>query len=161
MPHRRTNSAIPSTSRRRHTKSAPASVPAQTPNIHLEPPHDDSDPICASKFPFAQIIPNWSSFDPNTKNPAIGTVFSSAHHGRSGGKSVRDFTKFDLACCLEWIDKKVDREVYRVRCMNVFTVESAQCTTHRKVLYKGGPNSIYEKLRKGKDVCWGDIKDRG
>jgi hypothetical protein len=158
MPRRRTSSALPGkSSSHRRTKS----TPTRRPNIHVEPVHADEDEITASKFPFAEIIPNWATFDPNTKNPATGTTFASPHHGLSSGRTMRDFTKFESACCLEWIDKEVDDVKYRVRCMNVFTVDSAQCTTHRKVLYKDGPNAVYDKLKKGYEVCWGDIKDRG
>jgi hypothetical protein len=34
--------------------------------------------------------------------------------------------------------------------MNVFTVDSAQCTIHRKALYKDGPNAVYEKMKRGR-----------
>jgi hypothetical protein len=151
MPRRRTSSALHGkSSSHRRTKSAPTRRP-----IHEEPVHADDDPIFASKFPFAEIIPDWANFDPNTKNPAIGSSFASPHHGLSGARTVRDFTKFESACCLEWIDKEVDGVKYRVRCMNVFTVDSAQCTIHRKALYKDGPNAVYEKMKRGGGVLGG------
>lgn len=127
--------------------------------LHEEPEHDDDDVITASSFPFNELIPCWSTFDPNTKNPAIGSKFASGHHGASGGKKLSDFKSFRLACCLEYVDKDVAGMNYRVRCMNVFTVDSNQCTTHGKTAHKDGPNRIYTLMKRNEIATWGMIKD--
>lgn len=127
--------------------------------LHQEPKHNDDDEITASNFPFSVLIPNWSTFDPNTKNPAIGSKFASTHHGGSGGKKLSDFKTFRLACCLEFVDKEVAGVKNRVRCMNVFTVDSNQCTTHGKTTHKDGPNKIYTYMKRNQTATWGMIKD--
>lgn len=155
--HRRSSKSVTAPPTAPLPRGDPANAP---PTIHVEPSHADSDPITASKFPFHDLIPNWSNFDPHTKNAANRSTFASSHHGGNGAKSKRDFTKFSSACCLEWIDKVEDGKVWRVRCMNVFTVKSEQCTVHKKILFKDGPNKVYEAMTKGMDATWGDIKDR-
>lgn len=137
------------------------SKPVEEPKaaIHIEPKHDDDETITASNFPFNELIPDWHKFDPNTKNPATGSLFASPHHGSKGGKKISDFKTFKLACCLEFIDKQVAGTHYRVRCMNVFTVDSNQCTTHGKTTHKDGPNRIYTLMKNNKPGTWGMLKD--
>lgn len=140
-------------------KKEPKAVAVTQVALHQEPVHNDDDVITASNFPFGELIPNWSNFDPNTKNPAIGSTFASGHHGGSGGKKLSDFKKFELACCLEFIDKAIAGVNDRVRCMNVFTVHSNQCTTHGKTTHKDGPNKIYTLMKRNEEGNWGMIKD--
>lgn len=45
--------------------------------------------------------------------------------------------------------------------MNVFTVDSGQCTTHGKTRCKDGPNRIYSLMRRGGVGCWGMLRDTG
>jgi hypothetical protein len=168
MPDHRKFSAIagyPRSVRARRRSTAAMAVMAfpnpslQPARTHIEPTHDEDDVITASEFPFDELIPDWANFNAMMKNPAIGSTFSNSHHGPNGARKRADFINFDLACCLEWIDVMHGDVSRRARCMNVFTVEINQCTTHRKVLYKDGRNKIYEMLRRGDDASWGDIKD--
>jgi hypothetical protein len=41
-----------------------------------------------------------------------------------------------------------------------FTVDSNQCTTHRKVTHKDGPNQIYKHMKEGREGNWGMLKNR-
>ncbi|KAF9691897.1 hypothetical protein EKO04_009874 [Ascochyta lentis] len=127
--------------------------------IHVEPKHDDHDMITASNFPFNELIPNWQNFNVNTKNPAISSTFASSHHGSTGGKKLSDFKTFKFACCLEFIDKNISGVRHRVRCMNVFTVDSNQCITHGKTTHKDGPNRIYTLMKQNKTGTWGMLND--
>lgn len=43
--------------------------------------------------------------------------------------------------------------------MNVFTVDSNQCTTHGKTTHKDGPNKIYTYMKRNETATWGVIKD--
>ncbi|KZM28323.1 uncharacterized protein EKO05_0003615 [Ascochyta rabiei] len=140
-------------------KNAPKPAKTAQVTLHTEPAHIDSDLITASSFPFSELIPTWSTFNPNTKNAATGSTFCSGHHGSSGGKKLSDFKSFRLACCLEPVDKKVDGVWRRVRCMNVFTVDSNQCTTHRKTTHKDGPNRIYTLMKRNEVGDWGMLRD--
>jgi hypothetical protein len=132
---------------------------AKLPNILVsnEGQHADDEPIYPSRFPFAELIPGWDNFDPNTKNPALNKNFASGHHAPGGtGKKRRDFENFTLAVCLEW---KQDSEGKWRRCYNQFTVDSDQCTTHPKVQYKDGPNKVYKIMKDGREGNWGMLKN--
>jgi hypothetical protein len=140
-------------------KKGPKPIEATPVTLHMEPTHDDSDTITASTFPFNELIPTWSTFNPNTKNGATGSTFASGHHGSSGCKKLSDFKSFRIACCLEYIDKEVEGVRRRVRCMNVFTVDSNQCITHGKTTHKDGPNRIYTLMKRNETASWGMLRD--
>ncbi|KAJ4375436.1 hypothetical protein N0V86_006967 [Didymella sp. IMI 355093] len=106
-----------------------------------------------------KLVPNWADFNLNWKNPRTLRLFHSTHHGSQGSKKASDFTKFHLACCLEFVDIKVAEETHRVRCMNVFIVDSDQGCVHRKLLYKNGPNKIYTYMKHNETATWGMVKD--
>lgn len=127
--------------------------------LHREPPHHDDDEITSSTFPFAELIPNWAIFDVQWKNARTMSRFHNTHHGKVGGKKLLDFKTFHLACCLEFVDVTIADRMFRVRCVNVFTVDSDQCTEHKKVVYKDGPNSIYTLMKRNQPATWGLIKD--
>jgi hypothetical protein len=67
------------------------------------------------------------------------------------------FKDFHIACCLNcvWDEEK---QCYR-RCLNVFTVDSKQCTSHLCPEWKDGCNRIYQMMNDGKDVTWGMTKN--
>jgi hypothetical protein len=124
----------------------------------MEGQHDHDDLIYPDRFPFAELIPGWNNFDPNTKNPALNKTFAKGHHVPGGhGKHKRDFEKFTLAFCLEWDQ---DAEGQWHRCYNQFTVDSNQCITHPKFQYKDGPNQIWRHLKEGRVGNWGMLKNR-
>jgi hypothetical protein len=129
-------------------------------NFTHEGHHDDDEVILPETFPFAEVIPSWGpNFNPNVMNAALGKQFSKGHHATKGGtgKKRKDFENFTLACCLEWIRNS---EGNWCRCANTFTVDSDQCTTHRKVTHKDGPNQIYRHMKEGREGNWGMLKNR-
>jgi hypothetical protein len=125
--------------------------------IANEGQHADDEPIYPAKFPFAELIPGWDNFDVNTMNPALNKSFTLGHHvpGRHG-KKRKDFENFVFAICLEWVQGSDGQ--WR-RCYNQFTVDSDQCTTHRKVQYKDGPNQIWRHMKEGREGNWGMLKN--
>lgn len=147
--------------RRANTISNNKAVDTTEPALHREPTHHDDHEITYSTFPFAELIPNWAIFDVQWKNARTMSRIHSTHHGKGGGKKLSDFKTFHSACCLDFIDITISERVYRVRCMNDFIVDSDQCTEHKNVSYKDGPNSIYTWMKRNQPANWGIIRDTG
>lgn len=127
-----------------------------------EPEHEDEEHIEIKRL-FAEVIPTWKggSFDPNVMNAGTGRSFGKRHHVKGeAGKDKRDFENLTFGFCLEFIDQVHEGKVYRVRCLNQFTVHSQQCTEHPKAVCKDGPNKIYDILEAGRVATYGMIKDR-
>lgn len=74
-------------------------------------------------------------------------------------EALSEFTIFHLNCCLEWIDKDIDGVNHRVRCMNVFTVDSNRCITHTMTSCKDGSNMMHKYMKRNQTANWGMIKD--
>ncbi|KAF2820693.1 hypothetical protein CC86DRAFT_459646 [Ophiobolus disseminans] len=147
----------------KNSKQGKSNQPVEVkPTRHLrvtEREHDDTEPIDPNRFPWAELIPNWSELDPNTKNPSMDKKFTKGHHVPHGdhGKKKKDFEKFTFGFCLEWI---LDTDGTWVRCCNTFTTDSNQCTVHGKTTHKDGCTQIWKLMKDGKTGYWGMLKNR-
>ncbi|CAG5171480.1 uncharacterized protein ALTATR162_LOCUS7331 [Alternaria atra] len=127
-----------------------------------EQPQSDDYIIRSFDGLYSKTVRVWNGGDWNDKvmNGATGTLFESSHHvpGESA-KSRKAFKDGKFGFCLEWIDFEYGGNVYRVRCMNEFSVKSPQCTDHPKAVFKDGPHRVYDLINWGETVTWGMIKD--
>ncbi|KAH7086250.1 hypothetical protein FB567DRAFT_549760 [Paraphoma chrysanthemicola] len=120
--------------------------------------HDDDEMISPARFPFKQLIPNWVNLDVHTKNAATGSTFTKSHHTPDvGAKTKKCFENFIFAFCLEWEWDDKDKE-WRRR-YNQFCVDSQQCTTHPKTIFKDGYNQIWREMKEGRTGNWGMLRN--